>query len=106
MHMQLEPALNGVIFKYPLFDMRAPEDFRTLDLPEVLHPLHVGMQNEVLCLWAAVDPTSATIKRTFAIVGTGWPLVRHLGNNARYIGTVHDKPFVWHVFEKATWRDA
>ena len=79
------------IWKFGLEVTRVQE----LEVPEVFRVLHVGNQGGSLCLWAEVDPQSATTKRTFRIIGTGHPVPVGL----EYIGSAVIDPFVWHVFQ-------
>lgn len=46
-------------------------------------------------LWAEVDPNMPKVNRRFGVVGTGWPLEE----DAEYLGTYFDGPFVWHIYE-------
>jgi len=55
------------------------------------------MQHGVLCLWAIVDPEKPKIKSTIVIHGTGHP-INHIEEQRRFLGTVIDRVFVWHVF--------
>lgn len=59
--------------------------------------LHVGIQRRIITLWALVDPDANPSIRHFAVVGTGHPAPD--ADEGRYIGTVSEGPFVWHVFE-------
>lgn len=76
------------IFKY------AATEF--IDLPEDAEILHVGVQNNQIYLWAAVDVDKPTVRRQFKVVGTGWD---YNPDGMKYLGTAHVGPFVWHVFE-------
>ena len=64
--------------------------------------LSVGIQNpHKISMWALVDPDiEKAIVRTIGIVGTGNHIAfsTEKGDN-RFLGTVFDGPFVWHVFE-------
>ncbi len=48
-----------------------------------------------LTIWAQVDDARPLRRRTFAVVGTG----HEVPQPARFISTVQDGPFVWHVFD-------
>ena len=48
-------------------------------------------------VWALVDPAADKAIRHFRVVGTGHPIPDL--DVLEYVGTVFDKPFVWHVFE-------
>lgn len=60
-------------------------------------PLHVGLDpGGQICLWALVDlKTQAVSAFTARVVGTGWPTPEKASD---YVGTVHDRGLVWHVF--------
>ncbi len=47
--------------------------------------------------WFVVDPDADLLSRRFLLRGTGHPL--DLEATGRFVGTVLDGPFVWHVFE-------
>jgi len=66
------------------------------ELPKGAVPLHVHNQNETPTLWAEVDTEELeTEKRLFEIVSTGG-----MGPDiGQYIGTLHQPPYVWHVYE-------
>jgi hypothetical protein len=64
-------------------------------MPVDARVLHVGVQNELICLWALVSPDAPRFARRFRIVGTGWPLAKA----GAYLATVETGPHVWHVFE-------
>lgn len=80
-----------VIFKYELMD-------ETL-LPKGAVVLKAGMQGGIMYIWALIDPNEREFtKRGFLVVGTGQPFEHHyLGY--RFIDTIFDGPFVWHVWE-------
>ena len=66
-----------------------------IEMPKYAEIVHVGIQNSDVHLWAKVDPLRSTETRCFSVYGTG-----HLiPDQALYVGTVFDGPFVWHVFE-------
>lgn len=61
--------------------------------------ISVGVQRERhICLWAVVNPEAETETRIFHVRGTGHPLRLAANNGSRFIGTVFDGPFVWHIF--------
>jgi hypothetical protein len=64
-------------------------------MPKYARILKVGMQNGVPCLWASVDPDAEREQREFSILGTGG--IVH--DRWEYIGTIFDRPYVWHVYE-------
>ena len=68
-------------------------------MPSGAEILSVADQGGTLCLWAAVDASAPTEKRMFEIVGTGGYLHPETGTSRRFISTVLQGSFVWHVFE-------
>jgi hypothetical protein len=82
------------IYKYPL-DITDEQDVL---MPSNHHALSVGAQNGQLFVWAGVDETKGKVPVKFYIVGTGNPADHVTADGARFVGTVHMPPFVWHVF--------
>ena len=80
------------IWKYQL----KRTDIQHIGMPSGAMVLHVGIQDSEITLWAAVDPVRPTVRRPFAVVGTGHPCPTP--DEAEYHGTVFDGPFVWHIF--------
>jgi hypothetical protein len=78
------------IWKYAL----AITDEQTVTMPQDAEYLHVGMQNNVLYLWARVDPASPVEHVPIRVAGTGHPVEGEWD----HLGTVHDRQFIWHVF--------
>lgn len=78
-----------VVWKFKL-----SRGFQVLDLPADAEPLCVHMQGDLRCIWFRVNPDLPTVRRRFVTVGTGWP-----DAYGKYIGTLHDGGYVWHVFE-------
>lgn len=85
------------IWKYPL-DLT---DRTELMIPKGAEVLTAQVQEQKLCIWILVDSDAETEVRTFAIYGVGNPIpALDLRTNSRkYIATVQELPFVWHVFE-------
>lgn len=54
-------------------------------------------QQDVIEMWALVDPEDVTESRTFVIAGTGHELP---DMPLDHIGTAQQGKYVWHVFEK------
>lgn len=81
------------IWKFPLLI----RDQQSVSMPKDAEILTVQMQHGEACLWAEVDPTEKTEVRTILILGTGHAFRR--GLMRKYIGTVQDGDFVWHVYE-------
>ena len=76
-----------------------PVDVNPVEMPLGARIVHFGVQNHVPMVWAIVDPeVSLTRPHRFVAVGTGHPIP----TAATYVGTWHDGPFVWHIFEELT----
>ncbi len=76
------------VYKYSLAD-------GVVVLPKNARILKVGMQDEIPCLWALVNPEAERETRYFAISGTG----DLIPDAWEYVGTIFDRRYVWHVFE-------
>lgn len=83
--------MNRTIWKFQL-DISSWQD---IDMPEGAEPISAAMQDGVLCVWAKVNPDAPRVSKVFAIIATG----ATLPPNGNFIATVHDHPYVWHVFE-------
>jgi hypothetical protein len=66
-------------------------------MPKGAEILTVGFQNyREITIWALVDPDAEMIERFFMVRGTGHPV--ELRTDQKFLGTVFDGPFVWHVW--------
>ena len=81
------------IYKYEI----AITDCQTIQLPVGATILCAQMQDSHLCLWADVDTLKETEDRVILVYGTGHE-TRDIPQ--RYISTVQDREFVWHVCER------
>lgn len=79
-----------VIYKYPL-----PSAINSVALNANAEILCVQLQENVITMWALVDTDNPIINRTFAVYGTG----NEIESFSKYVGTVQQNQFVWHVFE-------
>lgn len=68
-------------------------------MPEGAQILSAQIQNGEVCLWALVDTEKPLKNKEIRIYGTGHPY-EYTDQDAKYIGTVQLKSFVWHIFEK------
>ena len=70
-------------------------------VPIAAETLAVGLDpHGEVCLWMAVNPAAATETRSFQVVGTGHPIDLSTAEvRSRYIGSVVQDPYVWHVLE-------
>lgn len=80
------------VYKYPL----EITDEQELEIPAGAKILSVQFQGGQLCLWAEVNPKHEMVRLIIDIEGTGHPL----HPKRKYIGTVQQGPFVWHVYER------
>ena len=79
------------VWKYTL-EFHTPSVF---DMPEDAEIVHVNEQNGFPTMWVLVDDCAPTMERIFFICGTGDAIRR----DAKYVGSVHDGEYVWHIFE-------
>lgn len=86
------------IFKYKI-DPQGFIDgtpYCTVLLPFGAEVVHVGMSQGSIALWAFVVVENALVPNSFLIVPTG----ADVPEDAKYLGTVHQNVFVWHIFQK------
>ena len=57
----------------------------------------LGMQDGIITFWAIVEAGVELRERQFHTVGTGQIITK---DNWKYVGTVFDGNFVWHIFEE------
>ena len=81
------------IWKFPLDFADKVE----IQMPCFAAIIHVGVQHERLCLWAIIDIDQPLVTRRFRVIGTGHEYPDCLPE--KYIGTVFQDVFVWHIFE-------
>lgn len=85
------------IYKYPL----AMTDYVEMALPQGAEVLCVGMQGDQAFLWAVVYTGRPLRFRRFRVYGTGHT-VQESDDARTYVGTVHIRGFVFHVFSDGT----
>ena len=85
------------IYKYQLHHDGSGCCELTLQLPLGAKILSAALQRRCLCLWAEVDDSVTLGDRTFYVLGTGCTMP---SIECRFIGTVVDEPFIWHVYER------
>ena len=79
------------IYKYPLTLSDNP-----ISMPKGAEILTVKLQNEIPTVWVLIDTNEYLQEsRLIVIRGTG----QAIEDNAKYIATYMDGPFVWHAFE-------
>lgn len=80
-----------VIYKYELRN--------EVLLPKDSLVLKAGMQGDTMYIWVLLDPSETThIQRNFEVIGTGHSFEHHYMTH-RFVDTIFDGPFVWHIWE-------
>lgn len=77
-----------------------------VDMPAVVEPLSVGMQDDQIVVWALVDPDAPAEEhmenhgpRRFVVANTG-PWIVALPPGAKFLGTVTaSNGTVWHIWD-------
>lgn len=87
--------MNLSVWKFPL----AVTDEQVIVVPDGATPLHVDVQDRVLCIWVLVSPYEAPAEQTIRIYGTGHKVDSDLSQF--HVGTVLIGLLVWHVFWEA-----
>ena len=89
--------MTRMIYKYVI---DAPG--KDITLPPGARVVHTAMQNGSPHIWVeqTLLPSDGTYSppRVFTIVGTG----QAIPEGADYVGTVHQQPYVWHIYELAS----
>ena len=86
-----------VIYKYPIATAR-----RTLVLmPVAAEILSANVKARQIYVWAKVNTQYLLRERTFYVLGTGhtFPAPGDYMGPLEFIDTVHDRQYVWHVFD-------
>lgn len=78
-----------VIWKYEVIDGK-------IEMPFFSKVLRVAMQDGKRMMWVLVNPETKSELRKFVIIATG---EKFDDTNLRYVDTLIDTPFVWHIFE-------
>ncbi len=86
------------IWKYELRGLTGT----VLEMPRDATIVHVGMQGNVICMWALVDVNAEKERRMFRPFGTGHEIHDDIRCSYEYVGTVFDGSFVWHIMEEFT----
>lgn len=69
-----------------------------LTIPAVFKFLSAQDQGGSICLWYLVDPDIKTlVEKRFRIIATGQDF--EYTDRMKYLATVQQPPFVWHLFE-------
>jgi len=79
------------IHKYEVFDALG------LMLPCDAKVLTVQMQGDTPVMWVELTPQFGVMQRQFRVYGTG----QQIPDDAEYLATWQQPPFVWHLYEVA-----
>jgi len=87
--------MSQTIWKFPIEN----SGVQIIEMPTGAQIINVGIQNEILCMWAVVNPETETESRHFEIYGTGHPMRAEI--RKEFIGTYYLKggAYVFHIFE-------
>jgi hypothetical protein len=80
------------IYKYPI----EITDEQTVSMPMGAQVLSAQMQETQLCIWALVEVGNVNCNRRVRIFGTGNTV--KLDGNWKFVDSVQERIFVWHVF--------
>lgn len=83
-----------VIYKYQLRNKSEQE----ITIPKGAQVIHVGVQDETICLWAIIDTDAPDATMHISIYGTGTEIA-DIGKQS-YLGTVHARPYIFHIFRR------
>jgi len=83
-----------VVYKY---DMPVSSDV-TIEMPAGAQILRVAHFNGQSSVWALVDLKNDMQSYHFMVVGTGMVVNDERFRGSKYIGSIIDGPFIWHVF--------
>lgn len=85
----------NTIYKYTLHTY----SYQKISIYRHFKPLSVQYQNEDLCLWAEVNTDHPIGLYEVRLIGTGQELnFDTITDDWKYISTVQDGMFVWHVY--------
>lgn len=79
------------MFKYPL---SLSDGLQRVNMPKGALISHVHWQG-CPTMWAEVETDNEKVERVFVVRGTGF----QVDPPEAYVGTCHQPPFVWHIFE-------
>ncbi|MDZ4250363.1 MAG: hypothetical protein U0990_09770 [Candidatus Nanopelagicales bacterium] len=82
------------------FAIDSPASAAAIVMPRGAEVLSVGVQHDVICLWALVDPNAPYEARSFRIAGTGH-LILDAAETDRFLGTIQlaGGNLIFHVWE-------
>ena len=73
--------------------------YQKINIPQYSKIIHVGIQDNRICMWVIVDTDDSLKGRGIVIVGTGYMIPK---NECRleYLETVQLNSYIWHIFEE------
>ncbi len=79
--------------KIACHDIRLPYDFQILK---------IGVQDHRIFVWILVDPDKKqdALNVRFFVVGTGHNIEDEFLSDAKYLDTIYEGTFVWHIFKE------
>jgi len=86
--------MKKVIYKY---EFGINDDIK-IETHENAQLLKIGIHNNIICFWYLIEPKDKPKRYKFKIVGTGQEF-EHDYAKLRFVDTVIDGGFVWHIFE-------
>ncbi len=70
---------------------------QVLNLPFRARPIFACMQNGTPTIWVETETdTVITNPRRFSVYPTG----QRIPDTAKYVATIRDDPYIWHVYEE------
>lgn len=76
-------------------------DKQFIKMPKGSEILTISIQNDVLCIWAMVDPSNQDEDRCFEIFGTGHIIYDQRKTKREFIGTFRaNRDLIFHCFER------
>lgn len=91
----MKSVLGRDVWKFPLPEPTAVDDYRLIEMPKDAKVVFVGHQNHVPTIWAEVMTGAPKERRLFCVYGTGWSIE----DTDVYVGSYTDGPYVWHIYE-------
>lgn len=70
-----------------------------VEMPVGAEIIKVDMQGANIVVWAIVDPEAPKQKRAIIVLGTGFERQNKEMASLKYLDTVFDGSFVWHIFD-------
>ena len=86
--------MKSRVWKYPLMLVES----QVMKMPTDSVILSVQVQRGQICIWAQGNPLNKYEDRVIEMYGTG-----HVFGDAeglKYLGTVQQRSFVWHIYER------